>query len=669
MIDYTSAQLAQICGVSKYSIIKLAKKQNWPFKECCNDRGGGLKRLFSIYKIPSHIRQKVLAHEINCSSELIPQSNTNIQEIKALVKKWEEASIWNRDRAKARARILEALNDFITKLKYKKKTAAEVSFVSLYKEKAVPGLEFSVYETKEMLSVAKIRRLRALYKNKGLVGLLTKHGNRSGQQKAISPEMMIFIVGQLKNKPHIKPTHLFKLIKKSFQTFPSSRTIRRFINKWKLENEQLYALMENPCRWKNTMMPAFGDMAADIPYFCHTWEMDTTPADVITADNKRCKIVGIIDVYSRRAKVLVAPESTSIAIAACARKAFLDWGLPVRIRKDNGNDYQSHHLLAITSALKIETPLLPKNAPEKKPFIERFFGTLSMQIEELLPGYVGHNVKDRHAIRERETWGKKIMNQGAIVEAPLPIKDLQCLFDRWIKTYEEAPHDGLGGKSPVEMEIESKLQPEKIRDERVFDILLAPIGKRRVQKKGISIDGSYFSSADLVSYVGRIVEVRRDIENAGLIYVFEISGAYLCLAYNDALSGRRLEEYLNAKKRHLKNLKAEYKALNILGNSIQPAAQILLDNEPERHDLKIVPYKRNAEIPSVDEAKKAVFDKEEMLPVEPRFNESGTHQKSRIDPLDNTSWRTPEETEKAYQEAIEDFQKKSECRQMCGTGG
>ena len=100
-------------------------------------------------------------------------------------------------------------------------------------------------------------------------------------------------------------------------------------------------------------------MAADVPHFGHTWEMDSTPADVITSDGKRASIVGSIDVYSRRVVAVVSPTSKSAAVAQCIRKGLLAWGIPARIRKDNGKDYASQHIESVTRSLEIETPKLP----------------------------------------------------------------------------------------------------------------------------------------------------------------------------------------------------------------------------------------------------------------------------------------------------------------------
>jgi len=526
------------------------------------------------------------------------------------LEKWNNATKYNRKIAHARNHILIKLSEFI-KTKNFKKTQGEERFSSFYKAGLI-DVEPWVLEKIPSASPSSLGRWRRKKAKEGLPGLLGNFGNRKGQRKAITPEQSAFIIAHIKAKSHIRPSHIFKILCKTFETQPARRTVYRFIKDWKQENLQLSALIEDPRRWKNNYMPAFGDATADVPHFGHTWEIDSTPADIITKDGQRHAAIPVVDIFSRRATVVIAPVSKSIAIAAAMRKALIAWGVPSRIKMDNGADYQSFHVQAITSALKIETPELPKYSPEKKPFIERLIGTFSRDLTELLPGFCGHNVNEAQALREKETWAKKIMKPGGVVELPLTPEEFQSIADQWVKIYESTPHKGLGGKTPLEVARESHLQPQKIRDERILDILLAPVGSRTVQKQGISVDASYFVSPELVEYVGRRVEIRRDLNNAGLLYVFDAStGKYLCQAENEPLEGQNLEDYLEAKKKHFKGLKELAKALDKIGASNRTPLQILFEDEVEHDESNIIPFQGNFENQAVEEAKKAVLDNNE----------------------------------------------------------
>jgi putative transposase len=607
----TAKKVADILGLTKSAVLKRANREEWQFSEINNKAGGGSQRVYLIESLPDDVKSKLFQYINNCPPELLPPKDIDLDKAGDRLGKWNQASKKHRDRAAARSEILKAV-DFLCHDKGCRQTRGEEVFVTLYRDRKAPGIDEATYNIEQQISVATIRRWRRSFRQDGLPGLLPNYRSNQGRLKAITPDIQIFLIGEIKKKPHIRSAHLYKLVSKTFERSPARRTIYRFAAQWKHKNQPLWAMIEDPQRWKNNYMPAAGDMSAGVDHFCHTWEMDSTPADIITSDNQRCAIIGTIDVFSRRAIIIVAPTSKSIAVASCKRKGFISWGIPSVIRKDNGKDYSSNHIEAIVTALQIETPTLPKYTPEKKPFIERFFGSFSMGLEELLPGYCGHSVADRQSIRARKTWAAKIMAPGATVEVPLTLKEFQVLCDKWIEIYENSPHEGLNGKTPYQKFKESTYFPQKISDERVLDVLLAPVSKpRRVLKKGISIEGQYYWADELINHIGSYVKCRLDLENAGLVYVFSTSkdSSFICRATSEPLSGQRLEDYLKAKNKNLKELKEKTKALDGLALGNRDALQILIEDGVlnRKHD-NLIPLQFEADNPAIREARKAVHN-------------------------------------------------------------
>lgn len=220
------------------------------------------------------------------------------------------------------------------------------------------------------------------------------------------------------------------------------------------------------------------------------------------------------------------------------------------------------------------------------------------------------------------------------------------------------PHKGLGGKTPLEVAKESRLQPEKIRDERVLDILLALVGFRKVQKHGISIDASYFVSPELIEHIGRRVEIRRDLNNAGLLYVFDAStGKYLCQAKNEPLEGQGLENYLlenylEAKKKNSKDLKGLAKALGKIGLSNRTPIQILLEDELEYDSSNVIPFQGNFENQTVKEAAKAVadIDVERIDEAPERISQAVNCHHSMDHLIDHSTYMTAEDYDRELEE-------------------
>jgi len=648
----------EICGatgMTRQGLVRRANREGWSREEKPNPSGGGKQFFFEFDSLPDDIKTALIAQTIGCCPSILPKSICrNLDHAKNLSGKWSKATKKYRQRAEARADILKAIDAFCME-KGLKQTRGEEFFVQLYRDKAAPHIEGHVYGIEKGLSDAKVRRMRAAYKESGLVGLLPDY-KRKGRSKAVTGEIRLFILKQIKAKPHIRPAHIYELVKRTFPSVPSRRTIYRFMDRWKQENRQLALMMEDPRAWKNKMMPAFGDMAASAEYFCHIVEMDSTPADIITADGKRCVLIGAIDRFSRRVKLKVSPTSRSVGVAACMREFILDWGIPSIIIKDNGKDYVSAHVEAITTALGIETPWVAPYSPEKKPFMERFFGTLSKSFEEMMAGYCGHSVNERQAIRERETWGSKILEPGGTVEIHITMEELQRAINQYVsEIYEHSPHSGLGGKTPNAVAKRTPVHPEKISDERVLDILLWPISKpRKVLKKGISIDRAWYSAPELVEHIGERVECRRDLENAGLVYVFRCKdGAFLCKASCEPLTGKRLEDYLAAKKRHTRTLKEKARALdtlNIGGN--RTAMQILLEDgiTPRHEDDNIIPFQTEADTPAIQEARKAVNSDTADVSEPLDIDEPLPAKQQAMDPVSGPWRETDEDRDREFEE-------------------
>ena len=263
-------------GMTRQGLVRRANREGWPREEKPNPSGGGKQFFFEFDGLPDDIKNALIAQTIGCCPSILPKSICrNLDHAKSLSGKWSKATKKYRQRAEARSDILKAIDAFCME-KGLKQTRGEAFFVQLYRDKAAPHIEGHVYGIEKGLSVAKVRRMRKDYKKSGLVGLLPNY-QRKGRSKAVTGDMRSFILGQIKAKPHIRPAHIYELVKKTFPSVPSRRTIYRFMDRWAQDHPQIAMMMKNPQEWKNKMMPAFGDAAAGVDHFCHTWEMDSTP--------------------------------------------------------------------------------------------------------------------------------------------------------------------------------------------------------------------------------------------------------------------------------------------------------------------------------------------------------------------------------------------------------
>ena len=202
---------------------------------------------------------------------------------------------------------------------------------------------------------------------------------------------------------------------------------------------EAYDAVENrdPDDWKNRYMLGWGDASAGIDRLNQEWQFDSTPADLLLAGGRH-SLIGVIDVYSRRAALYVAKTSKAAAIAALTRRVLPDWGVPERVKTDNGQDYVSHHLTRIFQALGIEQQTSAPFSPWQKPHIERCFRAFARDLVEMLPGFIGHNVGARQQFIDR------LFVRGGTVELiGMTPEDFQAFCDRWCAAYHARPQPGF----------------------------------------------------------------------------------------------------------------------------------------------------------------------------------------------------------------------------------
>ena len=368
------------------------------------------------------------------------------------------------------------------------------------------------------------------------------------------------------------------------------------------------------------------------------WEIDASMADVLLSDGQRHTILGIIDVWSRRVLLHVARTFPSSAVCTALHRAILAWGVPSAVRCDNGKEFISHHTRTALTDLGIEQKTAPPFQPERKPFIKRALGTFSHDLLELLPGFCGHDVSERQAIRSRRSFSARF-GRGENAEGRLTPEAFQEFCDKWCALYTNRKHRGLGGLTPAS----SWIGPVRmIEDEGALDILLsepAQGGIRTVHKKGISVGGLWHVAADLGAYIGRRVRIRLDEGDAGKIFVFSEDAVFLCEAVCPERAGISRRELVQATRKvqgeMLHKAKKNIKAVSRAAGTSTIAAEILAgveaSDEPPRRSIRAL-------TPALEQAVRAAHP-DEMPETTPLSEE----QDDRADALAQIRKRRQEE--------------------------
>lgn len=330
---------------------------------------------------------------------------------------------------------------------------------------------------------------------------------------------------------------------------PSTSTIKRWLKDFKDSNAPALLMFKNPDGYKNKFRAAFGSQSDDITRPNQEWQQDSTVgdaqqrvemafnmADPGTGEIRRHAIIASIDVFTRRAKVVVARTSNSNAVKAVTRLCILAWGLCERIKTDNGKDYTAEDFDFALNLLDVDHRLCTPFSPEQKPYVERFIGTLMHDLFPMLEGFVGKSVAERKAIESAKSFAERFGLGG--IDLRMGPDQLQRVIDGWLDEYHNRKHSELGC-SPNEMAERHTTKVVRM-DERALDIFLMPVagkGTRVVAKRGIQLGNGWFAAPELAAYIGATVRCRQDDQDLGALHVFAMDGTYICRALDHTLLG------------------------------------------------------------------------------------------------------------------------------------
>ena len=377
---------------------------------------------------------------------------------------------------------------------------------------------------------------------KGAVGRPTGAGSFFTE----NPDIAQAVMGWLAQRS-LSAVVIDEMIRAHFGKAPNLRTLQRYIRRLKAENAVVLASLHDPARHKSVNRLALGRADRQLTYANERWEIDTTPGDVILAEG-RMAILGIIDVYSRRVRFQVARSESAQSVRRILADTMLAWGaMPTEILTDQGSGYVNQAVRSALEMLDVEHKACPPGSPEKKPHIERVFGTFQRARAEVLAGYCGHNVAEAQRLREK---ARKDTGKPLIV-GEMTAEELQAVLDNWAAgPYYQRRHSSLR-MSPLEKYTSS---PKHARAAPSADelriVLSALVGTRTVGKRGIEWKGGRYWSPSLAAWFGQPVMVRRDEDELGELMIFDEAGRFIDVAINHERAGVSEEEFALAARRH-----------------------------------------------------------------------------------------------------------------------
>lgn len=394
----------------------------------------------------------------------------------------------------------------------------------------------------------------------------------------------------------------------------STRTVQRTRARIEKEDRNVLMRIRDPDAWRSKVEVS-GTAMITAAGLNDLWEMDASPADVMLRGKRRHSIYLSVDVWTRRTIITVTQTPRASAVAALTRKCLIQWGIPSRIKTDQGSDFKARAISRLMDDLKVEHDLCDAFSPKQKPHVERAIKTFQHDLR-MCPGFIGHSVADRKKIEGRKAFSARLgTKEEEIFEVDMDLAEFQAWCDDWASLiYANRDHGGLKKptKTPLLKAASWTGEIRRIADPDALNILIAPIpdngGKRTVQKNGIRIDNEFYMTK--AAQPGEEVFVRMDPSDAGRIMLFSLDGeTFLGLGICPPLAGEdplKVALEMKAAQRALENEKRA--ELRKEMRQIKPRDVMEAVRNQAKKKAALVPFERPATpytTPALDAARAA----------------------------------------------------------------
>lgn len=514
---------------TKRGINELARRDGWEWhKGLCRTRagregGGGLE--YHLDVLPAPVRLAWLSRHVAVDGRAPKVSIPDDTPI----------STRGRQARDARLVILGAAD------RYRESNQLSVAASDAYFATLYNAGEIEIAPWARVLVKRLSRRTLARWRAAGSAALAYDPGaSRKGTgilSRGANGEIRDFVLALLGKNPFLSTEHIRNAVIDRFGLFvevngvrrrlPSLRAFQFALTDLRREFKNELTRLTDPDGYRSKVeFVATGTSTAN--RLNEVWQIDASPLDAIMLSGKRQTIYAAVDVYSRRTIITMSPTPRASAVGLLLRKCLLEWGVPERIKTDNGSDFIAHSTRRLLDVLNIEIELAPPYTPRAKAIVERAIGTFQRDFAATLPGFVGHSVADRKVIEGRKAFSRRLgLDDAHLFDADMTEAEAEDYANSWAaEIFAHTPHDGLGGRTPFEVAAGFDGPVRRIENEAALDILLAPVaggnGLRQVTKTGIRVDGANYLIGTVMP--GTTVLCRMDPSDLGRLFVFAADG-------------------------------------------------------------------------------------------------------------------------------------------------
>lgn len=391
------------------------------------------------------------------------------------------------------------------------------------------------------------------YRERGVAGLVPKHGQTKGRFIAI-PDAVQTIIAQeylRPERPSVTDVHrtVWAICEEARIPAPSVATINRYLAT--IPRPLVIAQRLGPKAYRAQGEPKirrdYTDLAVGEMWVGDHRELDVFVQGAVDAGGKlkvfRPWLTAWLDLRSRTCvgwHLDLVPNSHTIALAL--RAGILRFGLPQRLYMDNGKDYRANfwggkslrsravEMDSDTRTVLVQLHISVSHAQPYTPWakaIEPWFGHTFPVWERTLKGWCGSDNKERP---------EKLAGEIASGDL-LTLDDLRASLSERIERYHDTEHSALDATPRSQWQGIEK----KIPDPRALDVVLMRHKPAKVYQDGIRLFGLRYWHDGLIPLQGRTIEIRYDPANIGALICFSDRN-FVCEARQDKAFSMQLTE-------------------------------------------------------------------------------------------------------------------------------
>ncbi|MCE5242895.1 MAG: Mu transposase C-terminal domain-containing protein [Desulfobacteraceae bacterium] len=550
--ELSAKEIADILGITPRAVQKRAAKEKWDFRELANGRGGGSVKLYRFASFPKELRDTISDRELQETLKAVPSviesSPTPVLRHASPVA---QAIVPEKSDKIGRAKYLlvEAWRNVVASQPRGRKDEATSAFLLAYRTgRLLPD----VHRLLGDVSAPTLYRLDKKLRDSGNDYLAVsdgrggwkKYGTTKWKPRELSMEAQKYLLAcylDPKRPTVIESIHAARMLlaKRGLEEPAHESAWRRWLKDFESrhqhvtvlarEGEKAYKDLFGPYITRDSSLLEVGQvLVAD----GHTLNFQVLHPQ--TGRPARMTLIAWFDWASRYpVGWQLMPTENTVAISAALRMAIETLGkFPQAVYIDNGKAFKSRYftetspdlaeLTGLYARLGIATVFsTPYNARAK--VIERFWLTLGVQCERLIPSYCGSSIDDKPAWMARNEKFHKAWHEAKTRNWIPTIREAAHLLSIYFNWYVREPHDGLGGRTPLEV-LDSGRGPgvdTAALDRQFLWAQTATATRCRVTLMGIDYE------SDCLHGISGKITVRYDTADLRTIHCYLPDGRYL----------------------------------------------------------------------------------------------------------------------------------------------